>query len=301
MSKSYGNTILLTDQESTVREKLRTMVNDPRRVYRTDPGNPDVCPVGDLHKIFSEPKTVQQVGYGCRAAAISCTDCKSWAADALIRLLGPMQERRKKYEENPRLAWDVLEDGSARARRVCEETMKEVRGAMGMSSDYSAGLFRPREDTPELLFIDQAVWNLSGNDFGDAMRDRWLASLPASVNLKDIGSRTFLTNSRKRVAIASSHERNPGEWTCEALDRHTEVLVLLLARKTLDLISIVLPQKVLQPNWKKFDRTARQDLGKKGDAVKLPVRERDSDFWLEFPDGQAVSVTEYRSNYSPLF
>ncbi|MFZ0951190.1 MAG: tryptophan--tRNA ligase [Candidatus Sulfotelmatobacter sp.] len=136
MSKSYGNTILLTDPEPVVRQKLKTMVTDPARVRRSDPGNPDVCPVGDLHKIFSDRATMEKVSVGCRSAGIGCIECKGWAADGLVRLLNPMQERRKKFEENPRLAWDILEAGSERARKVAAETMDGVRDAMGMSLAY---------------------------------------------------------------------------------------------------------------------------------------------------------------------
>jgi tryptophanyl-tRNA synthetase len=135
MSKSYGNTVMLTDPEPVVRLKLKTMVTDPARVRRTDPGNPDVCPVGDLHKIFSSKETMAKVYEGCRSAGIGCIECKSWAADALVKILNPMQERRKKYEDNPRLAWDILEAGSARAREVAGSTMDEVRKSMGL--DYS--------------------------------------------------------------------------------------------------------------------------------------------------------------------
>ncbi len=136
MSKSYGNTILLTDAEPVVRQKLKTMVTDPARVRRTDPGNPDLCPVGDLHKIFSSQETMAKVNEGCRSAGIGCIECKGWAADALLKVLLPIQERRKKYEENPRLAWDILMTGTAKAAKVAEATMKEVRSAMGMSLDY---------------------------------------------------------------------------------------------------------------------------------------------------------------------
>jgi tryptophanyl-tRNA synthetase len=136
MSKSYDNTIMLTDPEPVVRQKLKTMVTDPARVRRTDPGNPDVCPVGDLHKIFSNPETMAKVNEGCRSAGIGCIECKSWVADALVKILQPMQERRKKYEDNPRLAWDILEAGSARAREVAGATMDEVRKSMGL--DYSS-------------------------------------------------------------------------------------------------------------------------------------------------------------------
>src|SRR3989442_4539063 len=143
MSKSYGNTVLLTDPEPVVRQKLKTMVTDPARVRRSDPGNPDVCPVGELHKIFRDRATMDKVDTGCRSARIGCIECKSWAADALVRLLVPMQARRKKYEENPRLAWDILEAGSARARRIAGATMDEVREAMNISLEYE-----PPRDAP---------------------------------------------------------------------------------------------------------------------------------------------------------
>src|SRR6516162_11320012 len=142
MSKSYGNTIMLTDPEPVVRQKLKTMVTDPARVRRSDPGNPDVCPVGDLHKIFSDPHTLAKVDQGCRSAGIGCIECKGLAADALVQVLNPMQQRRKKYEDHPRLAWDILEAGSAHAAKVADATMKQVRASMGMSLDYQA----PRPD-----------------------------------------------------------------------------------------------------------------------------------------------------------
>jgi tryptophanyl-tRNA synthetase len=139
MSKSYGNTILLTDPEPVVRQKLKTMVTDPARVRRSDAGNPDICPVGDLHKIFSSKDTIANVNEGCRSAGIGCIECKSWAADSLVKLLNPMQERRRKFEENPALAWDILEDGTERARKAAGETMSEVRSAMGMSQERGLG------------------------------------------------------------------------------------------------------------------------------------------------------------------
>jgi len=133
MSKSYGNTILLTDPEPEVRQKLKTMVTDPARVRRSDPGNPDVCPVGDLHKLFSSKETMSKVYEGCRSAGIGCIECKSWAVDALVQILNPIQERRKKFEDNPRLAWDIVEDGTKRAKAAAAKTMDDVRAAMGMS------------------------------------------------------------------------------------------------------------------------------------------------------------------------
>lgn len=136
MSKSYGNTIMLTDSEPVVRQKLKTMVTDPARVRRTDPGNPDLCPVGDLHKIFSDKETLARVDQGCRSAGIGCIECKGWAANALVQVLQPMQDRRRQYEENPRRAWEVAEAGNRRARDVSGATMNDARAAMKMSLEY---------------------------------------------------------------------------------------------------------------------------------------------------------------------
>jgi tryptophanyl-tRNA synthetase len=131
MSKSYGNTILMTDPEPVVRKKLKTMVTDPARVRRTDPGDPDKCPVGDLHKVFSSPETLARVYEGCRSAGIGCIECKSWAADALVQVLNPIQERRARYTESD--AMEILKEGSNRARARAEQTMVEVRAAMQLT------------------------------------------------------------------------------------------------------------------------------------------------------------------------
>ncbi len=136
MSKSYNNYILISDPEPVIRQKLKTMVTDPARVRRSDPGNPDVCPVGDLHKIFSSTETLEQVYTGCRSAGIGCIECKGWAADSIIRTIAPMQERRKKYEANPRAAWDIIEAGNTKARREAGTTMTEVREVMGLSHTF---------------------------------------------------------------------------------------------------------------------------------------------------------------------
>jgi tryptophanyl-tRNA synthetase len=128
MSKSYGNTILLSDPEPEVRKKLKTMVTDPARVRRSDPGDPDKCPVGDLHKLFSTPETLAKVYEGCRTAGIGCIECKGWAADSLVKILEPIQQRRASFTEDQ--AKEILIEGSRRAEARAEQTMVEVREAM---------------------------------------------------------------------------------------------------------------------------------------------------------------------------
>jgi tryptophanyl-tRNA synthetase len=135
MSKSYGNTIQLCDPEPEVRKKLKTMVTDPARVRRTDPGDPDLCPVGDLHKVFSTPETLAKVYEGCRSAGIGCIECKGWAADGLVRVLQPIQDRRASFSDAQ--AMEILEDGSNRARVRAEQTMQQVRAAMQINSGAS--------------------------------------------------------------------------------------------------------------------------------------------------------------------
>jgi tryptophanyl-tRNA synthetase len=131
MSKSYGNTIMLSDPEPEVRQKLKTMVTDPARIRRKDPGDPDKCPVGDLHKVFSTPETLARVYAGCRSAGIGCIECKGWAADALVQILNPIRERRARF--TPGEVEDILKDGSDRARTRAEQTMVEVRAAMQLT------------------------------------------------------------------------------------------------------------------------------------------------------------------------
>jgi len=131
MSKSYGNTIQMTDPEPVVRQKLKTMVTDPARVRRTDKGDPDKCPVGDLHKVFSTPETIAKVYEGCRTAGIGCIECKGWAADGLVKIMQPIQDRRARFTESQ--AREILEEGSRRGCIRAAQTMEQVHAAMRMT------------------------------------------------------------------------------------------------------------------------------------------------------------------------
>ena len=133
MSKSYGNAIFLGDTPDVVSSKLATMITDPARRRRMDPGNPDVCPVFDLHKVFSSPETIGRVNRECRTAEIGCLDCKKLLAQHLNESLAPIQARRKAYEQNPQRVWDILEAGTAKARQVAQATMAEVRAAVKLT------------------------------------------------------------------------------------------------------------------------------------------------------------------------
>jgi tryptophanyl-tRNA synthetase len=130
MSKSYGNTINLSEDESSIREKLKTMVTDPARKRRSDPGDPAKCPVFDLHKVFSTAETQAWSAEGCRTAGIGCIECKSALADHLVARLAPIRERRLYYEKRPDEVRDIYLSGARRAREVTGETMDDVRSAV---------------------------------------------------------------------------------------------------------------------------------------------------------------------------
>ena len=132
MSKSYGNTLTLAEPEPEIRAKLKVMVTDPARVRREDPGNPEVCPVGDLHKVFSTPEVQQQVWTGCTTAGIGCIECKGWLADAIVRVIAPIQQRRAQLATQPNVISDVLRDGALRARARADQTIAEVHHVMGL-------------------------------------------------------------------------------------------------------------------------------------------------------------------------
>jgi len=132
MSKSYKNTILLSDPEPDIRAKLKTMVTDPARIKRTDPGNPEICPVFDLHKVFSSEEVQQKAAEGCRTAGIGCIQCKSWVADAIVDALTPIQERRRYFEAHPEEVDAILNDGATRASNSAAQTMLPVLKAVGL-------------------------------------------------------------------------------------------------------------------------------------------------------------------------
>lgn len=134
MSKSYGNTIALREEPDSVAQKIRTMQTDPARVRRTDPGNPEKCPVWQLHEVYSDESTRNWVQQGCRSAGIGCLECKKPIIDAVIEEQRPILERARQYEQDPGAVRNIIAKGSEMAREEARSTLAEVRRAMGL--DY---------------------------------------------------------------------------------------------------------------------------------------------------------------------
>ncbi len=135
MSKSYDNTIGLREDADTITKKIRTMPTDPARVKRSDPGNPDKCPVWQFHLVYSDGQRREWVQQGCRSAGIGCLECKQPVIDAVIEEQKPMRERAEKYLEDPTLVRSIVADGCEKARKLAQETLREVKQVMGL--DYS--------------------------------------------------------------------------------------------------------------------------------------------------------------------
>jgi len=130
MSKSYGNAITLSESDADIRAKTKVMVTDPARKRRTDPGNPDLCPAYDWHKLFSPPETLAWAAQGCRTAGIGCIECKAAMADNLIKWIEPVRARRVEYEQNPKRVLEILDEGSHKAQQSAAKTMERVREAV---------------------------------------------------------------------------------------------------------------------------------------------------------------------------
>ncbi|MGB7543133.1 MAG: tryptophan--tRNA ligase [Burkholderiales bacterium] len=133
MSKSYGNTITLREDADEVKKKIRTMPTDPARVKRSDPGNPEKCPVWQFHLVYSDEKTRKWVWEGCTTAGIGCLECKQPVIDAVLAEQAPMRERAQKYLDDPTLVRSIVADGCEKAQKLAQETMRDVREAMGLA------------------------------------------------------------------------------------------------------------------------------------------------------------------------
>jgi tryptophanyl-tRNA synthetase len=135
MSKSYGNTILMREDADSVTRKLKAMQTDPQRVRRTDVGDPDKCPVYDLHKVYSDEATRSWAAAGCRSASIGCLECKKPLIDRVVAETSGFREKAREYQESPELVSNLLSEGSEKARDAARETLDEVRRAMNLQAE----------------------------------------------------------------------------------------------------------------------------------------------------------------------
>ena len=294
MSKSYGNSILLTDSSDRVAKVIASYVTD--RSERQEPGDPDACPVGDLYSAFGDTGRREWAFNGCRTASISCHECKQSITEGLNTFLDPIRERRVEFQSDPAATWAIIERGSERASSIARETLLDVREGMNMSHGFdslaesfpgslgkrSTYLFLPFEET-------EALGDRTKQ--GDARRQGWLRYATREVPLaKTDVHRVYTTPARKRVCIVTSGEHDG--FVFKPRDRTYEVLVLLFHMRSGEIIDFVLPTKHFRAFWKSLPREDK--------SVRIDARHENGHFFLVLPHDESFALDEFKSRYDLL-
>jgi tryptophanyl-tRNA synthetase len=300
MSKSYGNAILMTDPFTVVMEKTHSMSNGGQRPTQHDPGNPEICPVGDLHRIFSEPFIDDRIRTGCLTANIRCDECKYLLGSAIGGKTHAILNRRMELEEDPDRVWQILDEGTARATRRAEETMREIREVTGLSRDRSG----VRTATPKYgpgsernvrdLAIMKAWWNLDRSIFLRNVREHWRADIvPTDTALKKDTEGVWLTRNNRRVFVtaATENEDAPGTWLFSVKPKSYEILILLCWGTDFLMRDFVVPQKLYVAQW----TIAKRAAGK--NDIFFTVAQEDGRYILRLPQSEGIDITDTESSY----
>jgi tryptophanyl-tRNA synthetase len=302
MSKSYGNAIYLADPPALVLQKMHGMTNGGQRPTQKDPGNPEICPVGDLHRIFSKPEIDQQIRHRCVTASIRCDECKYMAGTSIIEIIRPIQTRREDLENRPDTIWEVLENGSRRAETTANIVMRELRSVTGLSRDMS-GIRAGRSPLhPEILndFRDLSAhrdWvGIEPSVLSRNLREIWRRDiLPTETLLKPESESVWLTHNNRRVAVAAAMQNGTDEaWIFALKAKSYEVLVLLCWDSALRIHDFVIPQKMYLTPW-----VAAKKAAGKNDLV-FSVTHKEGQYWMHLPHAEPIDITGTEQAYGIL-
>jgi tryptophanyl-tRNA synthetase len=302
MSKSYGNSILMSEHPSSVMEKMSRMTNGGQRNPQSQPGNPDICPVGDMHLLFSEPHVKGFTRMGCVDATITCATCKEMAAGSIIVKMHEVRKKREELESTPDVVWDILEDGAKRASVRAEKTMDEVREVTGLSRNRPVISMQKRAYNASEssraghdLSAQSAFWDQEPAIRSKNLQQYWLANLvPTDIRLTQDSDRVFVTWKKKRVYVTTSRENLDGRWGFEAKPKSYELLALLCWDKHRWLHDFIVPQIAYQAPWTSFKKAY------KNEDMVFWVRQTDSRYFLELPNAEPIDITDYRGQYAPM-
>ncbi|HEX2331096.1 MAG TPA: tryptophan--tRNA ligase, partial [Candidatus Angelobacter sp.] len=289
MSKSYGNSILLSEEADSLAKKIHDSVTD--RPALTDKGNPDRCPVGNLHQIFSPPDRLAYITEGCTQATIRCVDCKALAVESTEAHLKPIRERRKQFAAQPELVRSIVEQGERQAHEAAEATMREVRDAVGLFRTSSLKEHIPVQTGPERLRVPAIDESATADERYDAQTAEWFEKVTRQFPLRKDKPRTYITRKGRKVGIQTAAEAN-GAWEFRFADRPLNVLTLLAQDSARYLHDYVLPPKLVQQHWKQFERV-------NGDVVVRLKKVAKGDVVLESSDGE-IAVQQFEGDYDEL-
>ncbi|HEY5030289.1 MAG TPA: hypothetical protein VIK39_17925, partial [Candidatus Angelobacter sp.] len=289
MSKSYGNSILLSDEAATVEQKIKNSVTD--RPKLTDHGSPDRCPVGNLHQIFSDRERLAYITEGCTQAKITCVECKALAVESVNAHLAPLRERRHALAQNPGRLQETIRQGAKKAIGAAEETMSAVRDAVGLLRLGAVAGLAAKEEATAAIRVPEAIASAKNEDERWELRTvEWLERVNRTHPLKKDRPRTFITRRGRKVGLYAAAEEH-GTWRFLLEDRPVNVLVLLTQDKDRYLHDYVLPPKVIQDHWKKFTRSEGN--------VEIVLKKGSNGVSLALPDDEP-SIQQYAGDYSAL-
>ena len=304
MSKSYGNAIYLTDELSVIQRKMHSMTNGGQRSIEAEPGNPEICPVGDLHRVFSKSETDNQIRAGCLSATIRCDECKRIGALSIFEKIHPIQIRRRELEDKADTVWEVLQNGAQRAQQTAEVVMKDVRAVTGLSRDLSA-IYVPKnlppeeraEDARDLASYREWV-ELDSGAFAQKLRQLWRKKvLSSEVALKPETSdanEMWLTLNNRRVCVTAAFQNGTDTaWIFSVKPKTYEVMILLCWTEDNHLHDFIVPQKMYLGQWV----TAKKLAGK--EPVSFSVEQTDGRFLLHLSN-QPIDITETERQYGIL-
>ncbi|MGE5325260.1 MAG: tryptophan--tRNA ligase [Actinomycetota bacterium] len=282
MSKSYGNSILLSEEAGALAEKINNSVTD--RPALTDKGSPDRCPVGNLHQIFSPPDVLDHITLGCTQATITCVECKALAVRSTEAHLAPIREKRKEFARQPELLRKIIQRGNQQACEAAEETMRAVRDGVGLFSLQGFEQRIPGDGASERLRVPEAARS-AGNDQErrEIVTSDWVERISKTNPLRKDRPQIFITRKGRKVGVQTARAGEKFSFP----DRPLNVLVLL-AEEDGVLHDYVLPPKVVQDHWKAFAR----DNG----SVVVELKKGGL---LSTPSGE-VPIQQYEGDYSAL-
>lgn len=291
MSKSYGNSILLSEEAPDVDQKIKNCVTD--RPKLTDHGSPDRCPVGNLHQIFSSKEQLAYITAGCTQATIGCVECKALAIPSVNAHLDPIRQRRRELEQHPERLQEIIRQGAGKAEGTAEETMGAVREAVGLLGFVSPQDHIFKEASEKRLLVPEQITKTSDpKEIWDirVRQSGWLDKVNRLHPLKLDRPATFITSRGRKVGVHTASENN-GIWEFLMRDRPLNVLVLLAEDKNRYLHDYVLPPKILQYHWKNLER--------KDGSIIVRVEKTANGISLCIA-GEEFPIQEYAGNYAAL-
>lgn len=317
MSKSYGNTIGISESPMMVATKVHSMSTNGQRVRQSDPGDPDLCPVGDLHKVFSTQDVIAETQKGCRTATMRCEICKIEAGRSVVRVTDPIHSKREDLESKVDETWEMLLAQADKAAARAEETMIQVRAALNITRDLGSlsrrfGLSAEKQRTLRDLSVHRQWLALAPELREREVRQYWQNNvLPYDISLSQETRRSFaslereleeplLTVKKKRVLVRSSVSAT--EWHFQIPAKTYEVWVLLCWDEGRSwLHDLVLPQGVYSQMFAK----AKKTLKSKNDMIAVTVQRDEGQWSLQFSSefterDESIDVTPFLEKYDPL-